>query len=301
MGLSNHNGLFEYETLSGIFSPSLEATQISEYDYIKSDLGLLAREYESDSAKTSVQSESQWDRLARYVKHLNDGSSKSVQYKVLILGRHGEGWHNVAEKKYGTKEWEASWSLLEGNDDMRWADALLTPEGEKQALAAHAFWADAPRRGLSALDSYYTSPLSRCLQTARLTFSELPLPKEKPFKPIVKELLRETNGVHTCDRRSSKTELTKAFPESFMSTFTFESGFSDKDVLWSPTVRETDEETQARVRKLLDDVFMHDKKAFISMTSHSGSIRAILAVLGHREFRLVQGSVMAVLVRAEQR
>jgi hypothetical protein len=25
---------------------------------------------------------------------------------VLFLGRHGEGVHNVAEKRYGTKAWD---------------------------------------------------------------------------------------------------------------------------------------------------------------------------------------------------
>lgn len=45
---------------------------------------------------------------------LNDQSEANVQHKVLFLGRHGEGWHNVAEKKYGTKEWDVSTDLVQG-------------------------------------------------------------------------------------------------------------------------------------------------------------------------------------------
>lgn len=35
------------------------------------------------------------------------------------------------------------------------------------------------------------------------------------------------------------------------------------------------------------------------MTSHSGAISGILRVLGHREFRLVTGSVIPVLVKSD--
>ncbi|KAF2098402.1 putative GPI anchored protein, partial [Rhizodiscina lignyota] len=264
------------------------------------DLGLVQRDYKTDRPSEAKDSESQWARLVRYVQHLNNASPKNVQYKVLILGRHGQGWHNVAEEKYGTAEWDASWSMLEGDGKIKWADALLTEEGEKQALAANKYWGGALERGQPAPDSYYSSPLSRCLQTANFTFTGLTLPQDKPFKPVVKELLRETNGVHTCDRRSSLTQLRKSFPSSFMSTFTFEPGFSDKDPLWSGDERETDEETETRVRTLLNDIFTHDKGVWVSMTTHSGACRAILAVVQHREFPLKTGSVMAVLVRAEE-
>jgi len=35
-----------------------------------------------------------------------DSDKSNVQYKVLFLGRHGEGVHNVAERRYGTKAWD---------------------------------------------------------------------------------------------------------------------------------------------------------------------------------------------------
>lgn len=37
---------------------------------------------------------------------MNDKAEPAVQYKVLYLGRHGEGFHNVAESWYGTDAWD---------------------------------------------------------------------------------------------------------------------------------------------------------------------------------------------------
>jgi hypothetical protein len=73
---------------------------------------------------------------------------------------------------------------------------------------------------------YYTSPLTRCLTTANLTFFGLDLLAFHPFVLEVKELLRETISGHTCDRRGSKTYIHTAFP-----TYTFENGFTDNDTL----------------------------------------------------------------------
>ncbi len=53
-----------------------------------------------------------WDGLARTLLQLNidgaahDGSS----YKLVFAGRHGQGYHNVAESKYGTALWDSYWS-----------------------------------------------------------------------------------------------------------------------------------------------------------------------------------------------
>ncbi len=86
--------------------------------------------------------------------------------------------------------------------------------------------------------------------------------------------------------------------ESFP-TYTFETGFTEIDPLWTPDVRETDSALDARSKELLDDVFSHDHSTYGSFTSHSGAIGAILRVLGHREFSLVTGAVIPVLVKAE--
>ena len=53
------------------------------------------------------------------------------------------------------------------------------------------------------------------------------------------------------------------------------------------------------MKALLDDVFSHDESMFISFTTHALAIMALVRVLGHREFRIVTGSMLPVLVKAE--
>lgn len=127
------------------------------------------------------------------------------------------------------------WSKQDGNDTVTWVDAHLTDEGVEQARTAYRFWAsEIATQHIPVPEKYYTSPLDRCLATANLTFNDLQLPAQQPFIPEVKELLREVIGIHTCDRRSSRTYIQANF-----SSYTFESGFAEEDELWRPDVRET--------------------------------------------------------------
>jgi broad specificity phosphatase PhoE len=87
------------------------------------------------------------------------------------------------------------WSLQDGNDTSTWADALLTPKGEAQAQKANKFWQSLiEAQKIQTPQSYYTSPLLRCMATASITFSGLDLPEDRPFKPLIKELIREAIG-----------------------------------------------------------------------------------------------------------
>ena len=146
---------------------------------------------------------------------------------------------------------------------------------------------------MPAPEAYYVSPLFRCLQTAHLTFSQLKLPEDRLFNPVIKEMLREVMGEHTCDRRSSRTAIRNAFPE-----WTIEPGFSEVDELWLPDRRETHAEHDERTRGLLNDIFAHDASTFISLTSHSGAIASLLRVTKHRDFRLPTGALIPLLVKA---
>lgn len=53
------------------------------------------------------------------------------------------------------------------------------------------------------------------------------------------------------------------------------------------------------MKTLLDDIFTHDRSTFISFTTHSGSIGAILRAIGHRDFDLRTGAIIPVLLKAE--
>lgn len=109
------------------------------------------------------------------------------------------------------------------------------------------------------------------------------------------KLLRETIGIHTCDRRSSKSAIQEEYP-----LYTFEDNFVETDPLWSADWRESNSQRDARLRKLLDDIFTSDQNTFISLTAHSGAITSILEVVGHRPFSLATGGVIPVLVRVER-
>jgi hypothetical protein len=109
------------------------------------------------------------------------------------------------------------------------------------------------------------------------------------------QLSREVLGVHTCDRRSSKSTIASRWPD-----FTFESNFAEEDPLWLADVRESNSQLDYRVKSLLDDIFTHDPNTFLSFTSHSGAIGGFLRVLGHEPFRLQTGGVIPVLVKVEK-
>ncbi|GAB7355632.1 hypothetical protein MBLNU459_g6353t1 [Dothideomycetes sp. NU459] len=288
----------EFSVLTGFFHQSEAQTDAPSFDYAKHNFGLISRTYETDGESDPDGTKTQWERFAYYVNHLRRASAPGTDYKILYLGRHGQGFHNVAETYFGTAAWDAYWSKLEGgkvgDETLYWADAHLTEEGIGQALAVHAFW----KQGLvsskiPAPQRYYASPLHRCLATAFHTFNGLQLPEHEPFIPTVKELLRERIGEHTCDRRSNLTYIRAEFP-----AYTIEDGFSEDDQLWWADGRETDAAHVLRSRDLLEDVFSRDDSAFISFTSHSGSIAALLDAVGHREFGLPTGGVIPVLVKA---
>lgn len=233
-----------------------------------------------------------------------------TEYKVIYQGRHGEGFRksihdlywrvyltsedNLGEAKYGTKAWDEYWSKLDGDGELFWFDAHLTDKGKLQASHNNAFFKkQLAEAKMPAPHKYYSSPLYRCLQTANTTFSRLELPEDKPFKPTIKELLREVMGEHTCDKRSSRTVIHNAVP-----SWDIEPGFTEEDELFQVHHRETLQEHDARTQRFLDDIFENDRNSFISFTSHSGAEASLLRVIGHREFRLPTGGLMPIFIKA---
>ncbi|KAK2741741.1 hypothetical protein FQN55_008241 [Onygenales sp. PD_40] len=286
----------EYSTVPGYFLQDDPATDPAEFDYT-SAFGLINQTYDTDCDFDPDNKKTQWQRFDHKLQSLNR-HAPHTKYKLLYMGRHGEGYHNVAEQFYGTELWDCHWSLLDGNGTSNWADAHLTDKGIGQAQVARDTWIAQMKNHIPLPESYYVSPLDRCLQTANATFSELELPRNQAFKPVVKELLRETLGIHTCDRRSSKSYIHTTYP-----SYRFEPHFAEEDPLWDAELRESNSARNARLKQLLDDIFRHDwnKNTYISLTAHSGAITSILEVVGHREFGLSTGGVIPVLVRVERK
>ncbi|KAJ4404279.1 putative phosphoglycerate mutase pmu1 [Didymella pomorum] len=283
---------YRYTVQKGVFLQSEDSTDDTEFGFKKENFGLISRSYPTDTPDTSS---SIWPRFETYIRSVASSAKPGESYKVLFLGRHGQGWHNVAESKYGTKAWDCYYSMLDGYDGVIWADAHLTPVGEQQANDVNHLWSTKLAQGVPAPEKYYVSPLTRTLQTADLSFGNLSLPADKPYKPYVVELLREALGVHTCDRRSNLSQISSAFPHA-----DFEPGFSDPDTLWEKDYREPASARRYRLATLLDDIFAGDENTFLSLTSHSGAIASILEAVGHRAFRLETGGVIPVFLKAER-
>jgi hypothetical protein len=101
-------------------------------------------------------------------------------------------------------------------------------------------------------------------------------------------------GVHTCDRRSTKSHIAQWYPN-----FSIEGGFTEKDELWVPDIRESNEDRYIRLGELLHEIFRNDGSTYITISAHSGAISSILEVIGHRKFQLQTNGIIPVVVKVE--
>ena len=261
-----------YTTVTGYFLQDEPSTNATIFNFMTTNFGLINRTYPSDKSLHS-QNLTQWQRFQHQVSALNHAAQKDTQYKVLFMGRHGDGYHNDAQAFYGTPAWNCYYSIRDGNATVTWSDAHLSPLGVTQALAVNDFWSnEIETQKIQTPQSYYTSPLTRCLQTANYTFNGLDIPAQYPFVPEVKELFREGISGHTCDRRSSKTYIHESFPG-----YKIEPGLTENDQLWEALHGETTIDQAIRSKTVLDQVFSTDRNTYISITSHSGEIASILS------------------------
>ncbi|KAH8637851.1 phosphoglycerate mutase-like protein [Alternaria alternata] len=268
----HHAKTINYTVVTGIFQQDDNTTDPSTFDFLSSNFGLINRTYPSDSSYPDRKHATQWQRLAHYLSTLNKKAPRNERYTLFFMGRHGEGFHNAAESYFGTPAWNCYWSELDGNGTVTWADAQLTEPGIEQAKVVNTFWKHLIKdEKISPPETFYTSPLHRCLDTAKLNFEGVPLPRKNPFVPVVKEFLREGISAHTCDRRHSKSYIKKNFPG-----FKFEKGFAEEDPYWTELFAEPRANQDARSKAVLDDIISNDDSTYISITSHSGEIGSLL-------------------------
>lgn len=289
------NSYINYTTVTGYFLQDEPSTNASTFNFMTTNFGLINRTYPADSTLHSHHNLTQWQRFTHQVTQLNREAPRGTEYKLLYMGRHGDGYHNDAQAYYGTPAWNCYYSELDGNSTVTWSDAHLSPLGVAQALAVNEFWASEIKdQKIPTPQSYYTSPLTRCLQTANYTFNGLDLSAAHPFLPQVKEYLREGISGHTCDRRSNETYIHDLFP-----SYRIEPGFTQSDELWVALHGETSTDQAVRSKRVLDSIFSADGSTYISITSHSGEIGSLLSVLDHRVFGLSTGAAIPVLVKAQ--
>lgn len=80
---------------------SLTATYTGNtYDMLNDSFGLIDK------------SPNRWRNLITQINMLNANSDGLTAYKLFYVARHGEGYHNVGEAKYGTAEWDCVRGLI---------------------------------------------------------------------------------------------------------------------------------------------------------------------------------------------
>lgn len=291
---------FRLQSVPDYFRQTDPTTNASDFSFLTTNFGLISRSYSSDPSYPSEKPKpTQWELFYHHLATLNANASPSTSYRLLFLGRHGQGYHNIAETFYSTIAWDCYYSTLDGNGTVTWKDAHLTPVGQGQARTASEFWNLQIRdQRMQTPQSYYISPMDRAIETADITYRNLKFPPSSaPYDPLIKEMLRETNGVHTCDSRSPLPVIRSRWQDP---PYRIEKGFTENDELWDPDLRETPSAHTERMLKALDDILRQDESTVISLTVHSGVIAAILRGVGHRVFGMETGGIIPVLVKAEK-
>jgi len=133
----------------------------------------------------------------------DDLKSQGKNIKVVHFVRHAQGTHNVEANYRSTDQ----------------LDAKLTPLGESQC----ARLAQEQTRALGGVDLLVTSPLTRCVQTALLSF---PAQLDAGLPLVALESVRETVNF-VCDRRRPISEIAADFPE-----VDFSQCMHDEDQVW---------------------------------------------------------------------
>ncbi|KAJ7633576.1 phosphoglycerate mutase-like protein [Mycena polygramma] len=270
--------MFSYEALPGFFAQDDPLAHLDVIGAVPDRFGLL-----NDS-------DARWAKLTAKLHELNDVGDAS--YKLFFLGRHGQGYHNVAEAKYGTQAWDDHWAKLNGDDELTWGpDPDLTALGKAQAVRVNSLWKAerATNIDIPLPEKHYCSPMTRALDTSMITFKDV-----SDRRPLVLENCREVYGVHTCDKRHPRTHIQAAFPQCDI-----EDGFTEDDELWAADSRETVDQVTARARTVLDRVFRDDKDVVvISITAHGGIINGLLRAVGRPVYPLPTGGVLPIVVKA---
>mmetsp|Transcript_13121 Transcript_13121/g.47860 ORF Transcript_13121/g.47860 Transcript_13121/m.47860 type:complete len:275 (-) Transcript_13121:1033-1857(-) len=190
------------------------------------------------------------------------GETNAV-HKLVHFIRHGHGYHNLLAticKEQGVKFSSAGKGWRPGSDVFNpyahpeLIDPPLTQRGVAEAVAL---------RELSARvrpQMVVVSPMRRAARTAVLAFDTLV--GKVPF--VAHEGCREQMGIHMCDKRQTKQEAVREFPE-----VSFDHVLHDEDILWSCEDRESKQEMALRACRFLDWLGTLDETEIVVATHSS--------------------------------
>ncbi|KAK6332553.1 hypothetical protein TWF730_004213 [Orbilia blumenaviensis] len=294
--VSDRRPMFEYSVVRSLFLQSLPEYLVDQREfnknYFSKNFGLML--YTADDKPD-------WKALVDTVNDLNDRAPPDERYKVFYLARHGQGPHNEAIELYTQAAWEAHIGMLKEYKGLTLGpDPDLTEKGKAEAQSIGHIWKTQLQHhslhSAGALpQKFYASPFTRALRTLELTWSDIVLDLPNPPRVQIRENLRETIGHHWCDMRGKMSDIKQRFP--FVDV---EEGMDDDDTIWTD-VREDEVggSMDCRLREVIDDIFAGDGETFISITAHSGCLRCVLRVVGHRIFSLETSRMIPVVVKAK--
>lgn len=258
-----------------------------------------------------------WPAAVEKLQELNRtvADPSRERYKLLFSARHGQGYHNLAVEVFGLEEWDNHYSHLNGavtpdGEKLVWGpDPFLTTRGEQQAKLMHeSFHKEITQHGCPVPSRLFSSPFTRAAQTLCITMDGIcvrndaedaskPLLAKERLHPIVKEDLRETIGEHTCDKRSDRGTFEKRMHGW---GFVFEDGFVNDDIYYKSDWREPFHKQALRANGFLQDLFSDDfaTDEIVYCASHSGEIKSLIAVTGHRRYTVPTAGMVPLLVKA---
>lgn len=241
--------------------------------------------------------------------------TEDTQYKLLILARHGQGYHNYSMQKYGVKLWDDYWAMLDGDEGGSWLDAHLTDVGKEQVSETGRTVLLPLAQQLGFLPhKFFNSPMRRCLETFAYSWGQVLahepqlMDGDSVITNKVIENLRENLGSHTCDKRVPHSESLAEYTNYAMPggngttvNWVYEEPYPELDDLWEEEHRETPDEMDVRTRKGLETLFSHADNSddkFLSLTVHEGVIMSVLRNLEHPGVKNLQtGKTVAVVVK----
>ncbi|KAK6507229.1 hypothetical protein TWF481_005679 [Arthrobotrys musiformis] len=294
--VSDRRPVFQYSVVRNLFIQSLPEYLVDQKEfnahYFSKNFGLML--YTDDDKPD-------WKAFVDKVNELNDQAEPGECYKVFYLARHGQGPHNEAIELYTQAVWEAEIGMKKEFKGLRLGpDPDLTEKGKNEAISIGNIWKTQLQHHdlfeAGALpQKFYASPFTRALRTLELTWSDIVLDLPDAPRVKIRENLRETIGYHWCDKRGVMKEVSDVFP-----WIELEDGMHDEDKIWTE-VREDEEcgSMDNRLREVIDDIFLEDGETFISITAHSGCLRCVMRVVGHRLFGLETSRMIPVVVKAK--
>ncbi|CAL9728414.1 probable phosphoglycerate mutase Pmu1p [Monosporozyma unispora] len=217
------------------------------------------------------------------------------EYKLLVVARHGQGYHNAAIARYGQDLWMKKWSILNGDEHGEWLDSKLTPLGQEQVSNAGKEVLLPMITDLGFLPHmFFSSPMRRCLETfigswnhVFNTYPEL-IKGQASLQVKIFENIREVFNTHPCNERVEHSVTINEYqdyktPSGLTIHWEYEDDYPEKDQLWDTEHWETREEIDARIRDGLTSVFynVNPDDKLISITCHSKVIESILRITEH--------------------